>query len=95
MRRKTTTGTAKPRKTTTGTARPRARARVAEPQPAAAPAVAADAARCLDAAQRYRMVATTAYYIAERRGFAPGHELEDWLAAEAAVAAALAPTATG
>jgi len=24
-----------------------------------------------------------AYYRAERRGFAPGHELDDWLAAEA------------
>jgi hypothetical protein len=24
-----------------------------------------------------------AYFRAERRGFAPGHEIEDWLAAEA------------
>lgn len=28
------------------------------------------------------MIATAAYYIAEQRNFAPGHELEDWLAAE-------------
>jgi hypothetical protein len=28
------------------------------------------------------MIATAAYYCAERRHFAPGHELEDWLAAE-------------
>lgn len=34
------------------------------------------------AAQRRKMVAETAYSIAERRGFAPGHELSDWLAAE-------------
>jgi hypothetical protein len=27
-------------------------------------------------------IARAAYLIAERRGFAPGHELEDWLAAE-------------
>jgi hypothetical protein len=27
-------------------------------------------------------IAETAYLKAERRGFAPGHELEDWLAAE-------------
>jgi len=27
-------------------------------------------------------VAERAYFKAERRGFAPGHELEDWLAAE-------------
>jgi hypothetical protein len=28
------------------------------------------------------MIAEAAYWIAERRGFAPGHELSDWLAAE-------------
>jgi hypothetical protein len=27
-------------------------------------------------------IAKAAYLIAERRGFAPGHELENWLAAE-------------
>ncbi len=36
-------------------------------------------------AELERMIALTAYYIAERRGFAPGHELDDWLAAEAQV----------
>ncbi|HEX2493812.1 MAG TPA: DUF2934 domain-containing protein [Steroidobacter sp.] len=30
-------------------------------------------------------VAEAAYFIAEKRGFGPGHELEDWLAAEAEV----------
>lgn len=29
-----------------------------------------------------RAVATAAYYRAERRGFSPGGELEDWLEAE-------------
>ena len=38
---------------------------------------------------RHEMVATAAYYIAEQRGFAPGQEVEDWLAAEAAVDATL------
>jgi hypothetical protein len=33
-------------------------------------------------------VAVAAYFIAEQRGFEPGHELDDWLAAEAAVARA-------
>ena len=28
------------------------------------------------------MIATAAYFLAERRGFEPGHELEDWLTAE-------------
>ena len=28
------------------------------------------------------MIAERAYYKAEQRGFAPGHELDDWLEAE-------------
>jgi hypothetical protein len=40
---------------------------------------------------RRQMVAAAAYFIAERRGFAPGHELEDWVAAEAAVDSRLHP----
>jgi len=32
-----------------------------------------------------RMICEAAYYIAEQRGFEPGHELDDWLAAEAQV----------
>lgn len=35
-----------------------------------------------DAATREAWIRTTAYYRAERRGFAPGGELEDWLDAE-------------
>ena len=31
---------------------------------------------------RRALIAKSAYLKAERRGFAPGHELEDWLAAE-------------
>ena len=34
------------------------------------------------AAERRSMIANAAYFRAERRGFEPGHELEDWLAAE-------------
>jgi hypothetical protein len=34
------------------------------------------------AAERHKMIAEAAYLIAERRGFASGHELSDWLAAE-------------
>ncbi|MGH8337667.1 MAG: DUF2934 domain-containing protein [Gammaproteobacteria bacterium] len=29
------------------------------------------------------MIAEAAYFRAERRGFEPGHEVEDWLGAEA------------
>lgn len=35
------------------------------------------------------MIATEAYFRAEKRGFAPGGELDDWLAAERAVASDL------
>jgi len=31
---------------------------------------------------RYSRIAENAYYRAEARGFEPGHELEDWIAAE-------------
>ncbi len=34
---------------------------------------------------RRAMISEGAYLRAERRGFAPGHETEDWLAAEAEV----------
>ena len=40
---------------------------------------------------RTHMVAEAAYYKAAQRGFAPGHELADWLEAEADIAALLAP----
>jgi Protein of unknown function (DUF2934) len=36
-------------------------------------------------AQLDRMICEAAYYIAEQRGFEPGHELDDWLAAEAQI----------
>lgn len=38
---------------------------------------------------RLRMIAEEAYYRAERRGFTPGRELDDWLAAEIEVDALL------
>jgi Protein of unknown function (DUF2934) len=38
---------------------------------------------------RRGMIAEGAYLRSERRGFAPGHEAEDWLAAEAEVDALL------
>ena len=39
----------------------------------------------VDPELRHEMIATAAYYIAEQRGFAPGHEQDDWFRAEAAV----------
>ncbi|TLY64033.1 MAG: DUF2934 domain-containing protein [Gammaproteobacteria bacterium] len=43
----------------------------------------------LTAEVRRTMITENAYLRAERRGFAPGHETEDWLAAEAEVDALL------
>lgn len=66
--------------------------------PAAANGVAADARHDVDfvsmakaqitareSEHRHR-IATAAYFRALQRGFEPGHELEDWLAAEAEMA---------
>ena len=37
----------------------------------------------------HRMISEAAYFLAEKRGFAVGHAVEDWLAAEEAVKDAL------
>ena len=36
-------------------------------------------------ADRYASIAQAAYFRSQHRGFKPGHEMEDWLAAEAEV----------
>jgi len=46
----------------------------------------------IDPEVRRRLVAAEAYFLAERRGFAPGNELADWIAAEAAVDSRLEQT---
>lgn len=48
------------------------------------------AAQRFSGEDRLRMIAEAAYYRAEQRGFAPGRELEDWLAAEIDVEALFA-----
>lgn len=40
---------------------------------------------------RHHRIEVAAYFIAEKRGFAPGHELDDWLAAEREVDEASVP----
>jgi hypothetical protein len=39
----------------------------------------------VSAEERQSMIAQAAYFRAERRNFAPGHEVEDWVAAEGEV----------
>ncbi len=45
-----------------------------------------------DAKALYEMIAEAAYYRAEKRNFAPGHEIEDWEAAREEVMARLGPS---
>ena len=42
-------------------------------------------APAINAGERQRLVERAAYFRAERRGFAPGFELQDWVEAEAEV----------
>ncbi|MDT3706529.1 MAG: DUF2934 domain-containing protein [Thiobacillus sp.] len=43
--------------------------------------------------QRETMIREAAYYHYAKRGYAPGHDLEDWLAAEAEIERGMAETA--
>jgi len=43
----------------------------------------------VDPERRHAMIAEAAYYAAERRGFAPGHEIDDWFEACSQIDAAL------
>jgi len=57
-------------------------------KPGEAPGHQNDSQAAIDrqaAKEREAAIAEAAYFRSERRGFAPGHELEDWLAAEAEV----------
>jgi len=55
-----------------------------EPSPADSTQSAPSAASVADSA-RQTMISEAAYYRAAKRGFAPGRELDDWLAAEAEI----------
>jgi len=58
------------------------------------PAPAYEKVAPADGKTRETMIREAAYLVAERRGFMPGKELEDWLAAEREVDQLLAPRAT-
>ncbi len=48
----------------------------------------------LDPEFRHELIQRTAYAFAEQRGFEPGHELDDWLEAEAEIDAQLGARAS-
>ena len=79
---------------TTSSPHPRGKSAVppsAPPTASATPGIIAEMAsqiateRAVDPEVRRLMIAEAAYYCAEQRGFEPGHELEDWLEAEARI----------
>jgi hypothetical protein len=43
----------------------------------------------IDPAELHARIAEAAYFCAERRGFEPGHEIDDWLQAERGIERAL------
>lgn len=62
---------------------------VPEAAPVAAPSAAANAAAVPSEAEVMEMISEAAYYRAEKRGFMPGLEADDWVQAEAEVMARL------
>jgi len=68
-------------------------ASTAAAKPAASAAIqikpAAKGGKSVSPAERQRMIAEAAYYIAEKRGFAPGQDVQDWAAAEKKIDAQL------
>jgi hypothetical protein len=65
--------------------RPLAKVQRAETPAAAAAGNAPKPAAMPSATELYEMISEAAYYRAEKRGFTPGLEAEDWVQAEAEV----------
>ena len=76
-----------PREKSPSTQTPRKRA--PRKTAAAASAAATTFGQFVGPEQRAALIAEAAFFRAEKRGFAPGHEVEDWLAAESEVDAKL------
>ncbi len=74
---------------------PAVRTRAPRKSAAAAAKAKSSVASFVDPGQRAALIAEAAYFRAQKRGFAPGHEVEDWLAAEADVDAKLLRAAAG
>jgi len=76
--------TTPPRKRASSVKR-RSTGRQAAPSADAKPAVQEPRSLGITAEERYKMIAHLAYLRAEKRSFAPGHEVDDWLQAESEV----------
>jgi hypothetical protein len=80
---------------TTGTATPtapKAASKTAAPRKKSTPLASGGNAVQLTPEERQRFVSEAAYFIAERRGFAAGSHVEDWLQAESEIDQMLAGT---
>ena len=76
----------KPVATKTKTAiKPAAKPKTVKPKSAATKVVRTKAKKPVPAEQRRHYIEVAAYHIAERRGFAPGDTLQDWIQAEAEI----------
>jgi hypothetical protein len=64
---------------------PKTRTTRTEPSKPATPSFAAHARAEVSAEEVRKLIAEAAYYRAKKRGFTPGHEVEDWVQAEAEV----------
>jgi hypothetical protein len=71
-----------PSKQRAQSAEERPEARRAKSESSIPPAPSQSAGVALDLPTRHAKIAEAAYYLAEKRGFAPGNELEDWCEAE-------------
>lgn len=81
------------KRTTSGTTKKatgKTSARSHKPAPKGHKTAAAKPTSQVTAEQRWRMIADAAFYRAERRGFTPGGEVNDWLEAEAEIEVLLA-----
>ena len=80
------TRTPKPKVSTKVTAAPKTpRRRSMTKAEVSGAAVQAGSAPALNETERQKLIAQAAYFRAEKRGFAPGCELQDWIEAEAEV----------
>jgi hypothetical protein len=59
-----------------------ARAATQNSAPANSDSFASPAATFIEPERRNAMISDAAYFLSEQRDFCPGHELDDWLAAE-------------
>jgi hypothetical protein len=76
---------------TTTSPRPRKAAATAAPSRRKAKAEPGNGGLTVDPNDRDRYIAEAAYYIAERRGFSGGMELDDWLEAEVQISRLFSP----